>query len=108
MNPGLIPPEEVAAAAKKGLELSEKFRPGGTSVGIQRAKQLAGRRDVWLRERRRDERLLCSARGRQGVEKPRMGRRKRSLGCLYRLVAVGAGRRWADGLPARLNKTAAE
>ncbi len=43
MNPGLIPPEEVAAAAKRGLELRAKFRRGGTSVGAHRAKELAER-----------------------------------------------------------------
>ena len=50
MNPGLIPPAEVAAAAKKGLELREKFHRGGTSVGVHRAKQLAERRDVSFRD----------------------------------------------------------
>jgi hypothetical protein len=34
MNPGLIPPADVAAAAKRGLELREKFHRGGTSVGF--------------------------------------------------------------------------
>jgi hypothetical protein len=29
MNPGLIPPAEVAAAAKRGLELREKFTGAG-------------------------------------------------------------------------------
>jgi hypothetical protein len=50
MNPGLIPPADVAAAAKKGLELREKFHRGGTSVGVHRAKQRAERRDVSLRD----------------------------------------------------------
>ena len=44
MNPGLIPPADVAAAAKRGLELREKFHRGGTSVGVHRAKELAERR----------------------------------------------------------------
>jgi hypothetical protein len=50
MNPGLIPPADVAAAAKKGLDLREKFHRDGTSVGVHRAKQLAERRDVSLRD----------------------------------------------------------
>jgi hypothetical protein len=50
MNPALIPPADVAAAAKKGLELREKFRRGGTSVGLHRAQQLAERRDVSFRD----------------------------------------------------------
>jgi hypothetical protein len=50
MNPGLIPPAEVAAAAKKGLELREKFRRGGTSVGVYRARELAERRSLSFRD----------------------------------------------------------
>jgi hypothetical protein len=50
MNPGLIPPADVAAAAKRGLELREKFHRGGTSVGVHRARQLAERRDVSFRD----------------------------------------------------------
>jgi hypothetical protein len=50
MNPGLIPPAAVAAAVKRGLDLREKFHPGGTSVRVHRAKQLAGRRSLSLRD----------------------------------------------------------
>jgi hypothetical protein len=50
MIPGLIPPAEVAAAAKRGLELREKFHRGGTSVGVHRAKELAERRSLSLRD----------------------------------------------------------
>ena len=50
MKSGLIPPADVAAAAKRGLELREKFHRGGTSVGVHRATQLAERRDVSLRD----------------------------------------------------------
>ena len=49
MNPGLIPPIEVAAAANRGLELREKFRRGGTSVGAHRARQLSERQPLSLR-----------------------------------------------------------
>jgi hypothetical protein len=34
MNPDLIPPADVAAAAKKGLELREKSHRVGTSVAF--------------------------------------------------------------------------
>ncbi|HWY82887.1 MAG TPA: hypothetical protein VNY10_13355 [Roseiarcus sp.] len=50
MNPGLIPPAEVAAAAKRGLELREKFHRGGTSVGVHRAKELSERGPLSLRD----------------------------------------------------------
>ena len=49
MNPGLIPPADVAAAAKRGLELRKKFHRGGTSVGaLPRAPLACGCRDVIL------------------------------------------------------------
>ena len=50
MNPGLIPPADVAASAKRGLELREKFHRGGTSVGVHRAKELTERRPLSLRD----------------------------------------------------------
>jgi hypothetical protein len=87
MNPGLIPPAEVAAAAKRGLELREKFHRGGTSVGVHRAQQLAARRI--LSRHYRDQRLFRPSRGRQGVEEPRMGRRNRPLRGLYCVAAMG-------------------
>jgi hypothetical protein len=45
MNPGLTPPPEVAAAAKRGLELREKFRRAGLRLGFiaQSGSRNAGR-----------------------------------------------------------------
>jgi hypothetical protein len=40
------PTLKMAAAARRGLRLREKFDRGGTDVGVRRAHQLAGRRDV--------------------------------------------------------------
>ncbi len=40
------PTLKMAAAAKRGLKLREKFKRGGTEVGVRRAHQLAERRDV--------------------------------------------------------------
>jgi len=45
-SPDLKPPAAVAAAAKKGLELREKFGRGGTDVGVSRAQGLAARHAV--------------------------------------------------------------
>lgn len=39
-------PAAVAAAARKGLELRERFGRGGTDVGVHRAAQLAGGKPV--------------------------------------------------------------
>ena len=40
------PPAKVAANAKKGLELRERFHRGGTEVGEHRADQLSGREPI--------------------------------------------------------------
>ena len=40
------PTAKMAAAARQGLRLHEQFNRGGTEVGIARAHQLAGRRDL--------------------------------------------------------------
>ncbi len=42
----LIPPAEVASQAKKGLELRRKFKRGGTSIGVARARDLKNRKSV--------------------------------------------------------------
>lgn len=42
----LTPPAAVAANAKKGLALRERFGRGGTDVGVERAQGLAARRPV--------------------------------------------------------------
>ncbi len=41
-----VPPHKVAKNAKLGLELREKFKRGGTDVGVKRAEQLADRQAV--------------------------------------------------------------
>ena len=40
------PTQRMAAAARRGLRLREKFDRGGTEVGLARAKQLAARDPV--------------------------------------------------------------
>ena len=110
MNPGLIPPADVAAAAKMGLELRGKFHRGGTSGGVHRAKQLAERRDVSLR----DITAISPYFARHEVDKASMSHEwgdetDPSAGYIAWLLWGGEpGRRWADSLTARLNKTAAE
>ncbi|KQS84192.1 MULTISPECIES: hypothetical protein [unclassified Rhizobium] len=43
---GHKPPQTVAKAAEKGLELREKFHRGGTMVGVARARDLKNRRSL--------------------------------------------------------------
>ena len=110
MNPGLIPPADVAAAAKKGLELRQKFHRGGTSVGVHRAQQLAERRDVSFR----DVTAISAYFARHEVDKASKSHEwgdetDPSAGYIAWLLWGGEpGRRWAGSLTARLNKTAAE
>lgn len=39
-----VPPASVAKAARRGLDLRDKFNRGGTAVGIARARDLANRK----------------------------------------------------------------
>jgi hypothetical protein len=41
-----VPPEPVSAAARKGLELRQKFHRGGTMVGVARARDLKNRKPL--------------------------------------------------------------
>lgn len=43
---GNKPPQSVADAANKGLELRRTFNRGGTSVGVARARDLKNRRNL--------------------------------------------------------------
>ncbi|MFK4874694.1 hypothetical protein [Novosphingobium sp. ZW T3_23] len=40
------PTQRMASAARRGLRLRKKFERGGTQVGVDRAHQLADRRDL--------------------------------------------------------------
>ena len=43
---GLRPTLAMAAAARRGLRLREKFNRGGTEVGVRRAQQLIDRQEL--------------------------------------------------------------
>ena len=45
----LCPPEEVAAAAEKGLLLRNKFHKGSTQVGVARARDLKNRKNLAMK-----------------------------------------------------------
>jgi hypothetical protein len=110
LNPGLIPPPEVAAAARRGLELRETFGRGGTSVGVQRAKRLAERCPVSIRDIARISAFFA----RHEVDKASNSHvwgdeTNPSAGYIAWLLWGGEpGRRWADGITARTRKEAAE
>jgi hypothetical protein len=61
----LTPPAAVAANARRGLELRERFHKGGTDVGVHRAEQLTARRPVT----REDVKSMYSYLARHDVDK---------------------------------------
>ena len=108
MNPGLIPPADVAGAAKRGLELRKKFNRGGTSA--HRARQLSERRPLSLRTI-----VAMSAYfARHEVDKASKSHEwsdetNPSAGYVAWLLWGGEpGRRWADAMKSRAQQTAAE
>lgn len=104
-KPSLTPPAAVAAAAAKGLELREKFKRGGTEVGVRRAEQLSARRDVSAE----DITHISSYFARHTVDKDAKAHEwgdesDPSAGYIAWLLWGGdAGQRWADDLKAKLD-----
>jgi len=98
------PPADVAAAAKRGLELRAEQPPsnrGGTAVGIARAKQLANRDPVSLSTIKR----MVSFFARHEVDKKGEGWGKDSKGFQAWLLWGGdPGRRWAESIVRRAEK----
>ena len=105
-DPDLTPPAAVAAAAKKGLALREQFGRGGTEVGVERARGLAARHPV----KREDVTHISSYFARHAVDKEAKSHdwgdeSDPSAGYIAWLLWGGdAGRKWADGLKAKLAK----
>ncbi len=92
------------------MELREKFRRGGTSVRAHRAKELAGRRPLSLR----DVVAMSAYFARHNVDKASNGHvwgdeaNNPSAGYIAWLLWGGEpGRRWADAMKSRLKSTAA-
>jgi hypothetical protein len=98
------PPADVAAAARRGLELRAEQPPsnrGGTAVGIARAKQLANRDPVSLDTIKR----MVSFFARHEVDKKGEGWGKDSKGYQAWLLWGGdPGRRWAESIVRRAEK----
>jgi hypothetical protein len=108
MNPGLIPPVEVAAAAKKGLELREKFHRGGTSVGTHRARQLSERKPLSLRTVVAMSAYFARHEGDKASKSHEWGDEANpSAGYVAWLLWGGEpGRRWADDMKLRAQQAA--
>jgi hypothetical protein len=103
-KPDMTPPAGVAKNAEKGLKLRERFGRGGTQVGVRRAHKLAERKAATPR----DIRTISSYFARHVVDKG--GKAKKwgdesdpSAGYIAWLLWGGdEGKRWADGLKAKL------
>lgn len=100
------PTLRMASAARRGLRLREKFKRGGTQVGVARAHQLAERR--MLDEA--DVKSMHSFFARHAVDKDTRTHewgsdRDPSAGWIAWLLWGGdAGKAWADAKAARLDK----
>lgn len=98
------PTQRMAAAARRGLRLREKFGRGGTDVGVRRAHQLAERRPVSAA----DVKAMASYFARHEVDKDGASHQWNSntdpsAGFIAWLLWGGdAGRAWANGKRKRL------
>ncbi len=98
------PPAAVAKQAERGLALRHEHGRGGTEVGRRRANQLRNRETV----SDRDIRSMYSYFARHAVDKDGANwasKDKPSAGYIAWLLWGGEpGRKWVDGLHARLEK----
>lgn len=97
------PPAKVAANAKKGLELRERFHRGGTEVGEHRGEQLS-KREVVSKD---DVKAIYSYFARHAVDKrPNWGDpAKPTAGYVAWLLWGGdEGKAWIDKVHGKLEK----
>jgi hypothetical protein len=93
------PTLKMALASRRGLKLREKFGRGGTQVGVDRAHQLAERRDLSVA----DVKAMHSFFARHAVDKDTQthtwnSTSDPSAGFIAWLLWGGdAGKTWADG-----------
>jgi hypothetical protein len=98
------PNKEMAAAAKRGLKLREKFGRGGTDVGVRRAQQLVDGADL----DEADVKSMHSYFARHAVDKEGAAHQwdsdeDPSAGFIAWLLWGGdAGKKWADAKAAKL------
>jgi hypothetical protein len=92
MAEGFVPPQEVRANAKRGLELRKKYNRGGTEVGVARARDLSNGSALSLDTVKR----MNSYFSRHEVDKKGEGWGKDSAGYIAWLLWGGdAGWSWA-------------
>jgi hypothetical protein len=95
MADGFIPPQEVRANAKRGLELRQKYNRGGTAVGVARARDLSNGASLPIATIKR----MNSYFSRHEVDKKGEGWGKDSAGYIAWLLWGGdAGWSWVKGI----------
>lgn len=103
-NINFRPPKAVAEQARRGLWLHQKFKRGGTAVGLARARDLKNRRKLSPSTINR----VVSFFARHEVDKKGKdfyNRRRPSNGYIAWLLWGGdAGRRWAEGVKNMMTK----
>lgn len=104
ISEGFKPPQTVARAAAKGLELRREFGRGGTDVGVARARDLSNGKNIsWDTVKR-----MVSYFARHEVDKQgaNWGNESNpSAGYIAWMLWGGdPGRRWAEGIYEREKK----
>lgn len=105
MSGDLTPPAAVAKAAKQGLDLREKFKRGGTEVGVARAEQLSAGKPVSAA----DIAAISSYFKRHGVDKDAKAHDWGDLDdpsagfIAWQLWGGDASEAWADAVKAKLD-----
>ena len=89
---GFVPPAEVRAAAKRGLELRQEHGRGGTEVGVARARDLSGGRALSLETIGR----MVSYFARHGAQRPADDGPDTAWRIAWLLWGGDPGREWAN------------
>lgn len=93
-----VPPDDVANAAKRGLEMRKKYNRGGTEVGVARARDLSNKKDIPIVTINR----MVSYFARHAVDKQGQGWEPGTKGypsagrIAWLLWGGNPGRRWAN------------
>lgn len=89
----LVPPEQMAAEAKRGLELRRKYGIGGTLVGVMRARDIMNRKTLSEKTVKRMYSFFSRHAGNEKLDK---GTEKDAGYIAWLLWGGNSGRAWAD------------
>lgn len=101
-----VPPQGVADAAARGLELRKEFGRGGTEVGVARARDLSNRRPVSAETIGRMASFFARHGGQDAGKPPAAGEEPDAGYIAWLLWGGDAGERWASTIRKRLSEQA--